>query len=161
MSLQQLPPQSQTATSASKPASELTVSVLGKLAYFLMAASIVVLAATGILTFATGHAPMTHWVLMAHVSAAPAFAIGLALVSLTWSDRCRFGCARSRQSTIAKALLWLILLCGLVVILTGVVPMTPVFGTSGQHFLYLTHRYGGITLACAVVLHLLNLVRGR
>ena len=60
---------------------------------------------------------------------------------------------------IAKALLWLILLCGLVVILTGVVPMTPVFGTSGQHFLYLTHRYGGITLACAVVLHLLNLMR--
>ncbi len=158
---QQLPPRSPAAASAAKPAPELRISLLGKLAYLLTIASAAVLAATGIGTFATGHAPMTHWILMAHVSAAPAFAIGLAFVALTWSDRCRFGCARSRLSGATKLLLWLILLCGLLVILTGVVPMLPLFGTQGQHLLYLTHRYGGITLACVLALHLLTLFRKR
>lgn len=143
--------------SQSSTATELPISALGKFAYFLMAISALVLAATGIITFATGHAPMTHWTLMLHVSAAPVFAIGLALVALTWSDRNRFGCATEQRSCLTKTLLWLILLCGLLVILTGVVPMLPIFGTPGQHTLYLTHRYAGITMACLLILHLLNL----
>jgi hypothetical protein len=138
-----------------------TVNSRGKLAYGLMLAGAVVLAGTGIGTFALGKAPMNHWVLMAHVSAAPLFAIGLALVSLTWADGCRFGSAGWRQNALAKALLWLILVCGLVVILSGVVPMTPIFGTTGQHVLYLTHRYSAITLAIALALHLVSLRSGR
>jgi cytochrome b subunit of formate dehydrogenase len=136
------------------------VSARGKLAYGLMLAGGTALAATGIGTFALGKPPMSHWMLMAHVSAAPLFAIGLALVSLTWADRCRFGDAASRQSGLAKALFWLILLCGVVVILSGVVPMTPVFGTGGQHALYLIHRYTAIVLTGTVGLHLLSLRRG-
>lgn len=139
----------------------LTVSTRGKLGYGAMLAAGIVLAATGIGTFALGKAPMTHWVLMAHVSAAPLFAIGLAWVALTWADFCRFGDGTSKKSGSTKALLWLILLCGLLVLLSGVVPMTPVFGTSGQHTLYLIHRYSAIVLASAVVLHLLSLKRGR
>jgi cytochrome b subunit of formate dehydrogenase len=139
----------------------LRVSCLGKLAYLLMMAGALVLALTGIGTFISGHAPMTGWCLMAHVAAAPAFAIGLAFVALTWSDRNRFSCARSHFSGLTKLLLWMILLCGLLVILSGVVPMTPVFGTSGQHLLYLTHRYGGITMTALLVLHLVNLVRSK
>lgn len=151
--------QSQSTTQTEAP--EIKISALGKLAYFGLIASALVLTLTGVLTFLTGHAPMTHWTLMAHVSAAPVFAVSLAFVSLTWSDRCRFGCQRTRLSCATKALLWLILACGLIVILSGVVPMTPVFGTTGQHFLYLTHRYSGITLACSVVLHLITLFRSR
>jgi len=49
----------------------------------------------------------------------------------------------------------------LVVILSGVLPMTPLFGTPGQHVLYLTHRYSAITLTAAVGLHLLSLKRRR
>ena len=147
--------------SSTAATSEFRVSALGKLAYAVMLIAVLVLSLTGILTFATGHAPMTHWILMLHVSAAPVFAIALAFVSLTWSDRSRLCDARAPYSNVTKTLLWFILLCGLVVILTGVVPMTPLFGTDGQHFLYLTHRYSGITLACAVVLHLINLRRTR
>ena len=138
-----------------------TMRSMRKVAYGVMLAGIIPLAATGIGTFALGKAPMTHWVLMAHVSAAPFFAVGLALVALTWADRCQFGHAGSRRSGPAKALFWLILTCGLVVILSGVMPMTPIFGTNGQHVLYLTHRYSAIALAAAVALHLLNLKRGR
>jgi hypothetical protein len=32
--------------------------------------------------------------------------------------------------------------------------MTPLFGTPGQHLLYLTHRYSAIVLTAAVLLHL-------
>jgi heme A synthase len=37
--------------------------------------------------------------------------------------------------------------------------MTPVFGTRGQHALYLLHRYSAIVLTVAVVLHLPALFR--
>jgi cytochrome b subunit of formate dehydrogenase len=117
-----------------------------------------VLAVTGIGTFALGKAPMTHWVLMLHVAFAPLFALGLAAVALTWSGLCRAG-VESPLNAPAKALLWLILLTGLVVTLSGVVPMTPLFGSNGQHLLYLTHRYSAIVLTAAVLLHLPLLVR--
>jgi cytochrome b subunit of formate dehydrogenase len=137
------------------------ISPRGKLAYGMMLAGSIVLAATGIGTFVLGEAPMTQWVLMAHVSAAPLFAIGLALVGLTWADRCRLGRHGSRHSGAAKTLFWLILSCGVVVILSGVLPMTPLFGTDEQHALYLTHRYSGIVLAGTLALHLLSLRRNR
>jgi len=53
----------------------------------------------------------------------------------------------------------MILLCGLVVILSGVLPMTPLFDTKGERFLYLTHRYSAIVLTAAVLLHLPALFR--
>ena len=124
-----------------------------KISYALVCAAGLVLAATGIGTFALGKAPMTHWVLMAHVAAAPVFALGLAALALTWSGLCRDG-VDARLSGPAKALLWLVLLAGLVVTLSGVVPMTPLLGTPGQHFLYLTHRYSAMVLTAAVLLHL-------
>jgi len=139
----------------------LTISPRGKLAYAAMLVGAVALAATGIGTFALGKAPMSNWILMAHVSAAPLFAIGLAGVALTWADRCRFGDPASRQSGLAKVLFWLILACGLVVILSAVVPMTPLFGTPGQHTLYLTHRYSAIVLTGALLLHLFLAFRAR
>ncbi len=139
----------------------LPISPRGKLAYAVMLVGALALAATGISTFALGKAPMSNWILMAHVSAAPLFAIGLALVALTWADRCRFGDPASRQSGLAKVLFWLILACGLVVILSAVVPMTPLFGTPGQHTLYLTHRYSAIVLTGALILHLVLAFRGR
>ena len=124
-----------------------------KLSYTVMCLCGAVLALTGIGVFALGKPPMTHWVLMVHVSAAPVFAIALAGVAITWTDLCRKG-SSSRLGCAAKVLLWIILGCGLVVMLTGVLPMTPLFGTVGQNLLYLTHRYAGIVLAVAVLLHL-------
>jgi cytochrome b subunit of formate dehydrogenase len=125
----------------------------GKFSYGVLCAAGLVLAATGIGTFALGKAPMTHWVLMAHVAVAPLFALGLAAVALTWSGLCRGG-VDSPLNAPAKALLWIILLAGLVVTLSGVVPMTPLFGTPGQDLLYLMHRYSAIVLTAAVLLHL-------
>jgi cytochrome b subunit of formate dehydrogenase len=131
---------------------------LGKFSYAALCLAGLFLAVTGIGTFLFGKPPMTHWVLMAHVAVAPVFALGLVAVALTWSDLCRGGAASSLRAP-AKVLFWVILLAGLVVILSGVVPMTPLFGTQGEHMLYLTHRYSAIVLTLAVVLHLPMLAR--
>jgi cytochrome b subunit of formate dehydrogenase len=124
-----------------------------KLSYTAMCLGAAVLAASGIGVFALGRPPMTHWVLMAHMAAAPVFAAALAGVAVTWADLCRKG-SKPRLGAAAKVLLWIILVCGLVVMLSGVLPMTPLFGTDGQRALYLTHRWAGIVLAAAVLLHL-------
>jgi cytochrome b561 len=146
-------------TTASEPL--VTIGKAGKLAYAVMLAGLIALTFSGIGTFTFGHPPMTHWVLMAHVGIAPLFALGLAGVALTWADCCRFGDARSPFCAVTKILFWLLLVCGLVVILSGVVPMTPVFGSVGQHTLYLTHRVSGIAQAILVVLHALSLRSSR
>jgi cytochrome b subunit of formate dehydrogenase len=124
-----------------------------KLFYGVMCAAGVVLAVTGVGTFAFGTPPMTHWALMIHIAAAPVFALGLAAVALTWAGACTRG-ANSGLGAAAKVLFWLVLLSGLVVLLTGIVPMTPIFGARGQRLLYLTHRYSALVLTVAVLLHL-------
>jgi len=124
-----------------------------KFSYVVMCLGVAVLTATGIGVFTFGKPPMTHWVLILHMMAAPVFALGLAAVALTWADLCRKG-STPRLGAAAKVLFWIILFCGLVVILTGVLPMYPLFGTGGQRLFYLTHRYAGIVLATAILLHL-------
>lgn len=126
------------------------VSGFAKLAYLLMLVGLLALALTGIGTFVLGKAPMTHWILMAHVGGSPAFTVGLTLVALTWPARL------GSHNGLARFLFWLLLTAGVVVVLSGVVPMTPLCGTHGQHLLYLAHRYGAIGLAAIAVLHLLT-----
>lgn len=143
-----------TPTSAQVQTPNLEVPPLGvgpRLSYLLMLAGILPVAASGIGTFALGKSPMSQWTLMLHVGASPAFAVGLGLVALTWPSR------ESRYGRITRFLFWILLLAGLTVILSGVLPMTPLFGTEGQHLLYLTHRYGGIVFVGISVLHMLSL----
>lgn len=120
------------------------MKAIARYGYLLMCLAALVLAVTGIGVFITGKAPMTRWGLMVHMAAAPAFAMGLAAVSLTWAGR-------MGRNAVAM-LFWLFLLSGLAVILTGVLPMLPVFGADGQHFLYLTHRYSALVCAGALLL---------
>ncbi len=124
--------------------------LVGKLAYALMFAGALVLGASGIGTFATGNAPMTGWILMAHVGSSGMFSIGLMIVALTWTSPV------AQRGGISWLFYWILLLSGWLVIVSGVVPMTPVFGTHGQHLLYLIHRYSALVAAAAAVLHLLT-----
>ncbi|MGE3312969.1 MAG: hypothetical protein AB7O66_23620 [Limisphaerales bacterium] len=128
-----------------------SLGALARLAYFLMFVGLLAGAVSGIGTFALGQAPMTQWVLMAHVGASPLFAVGLTLVALTWPSR------EARYGRFSWFLFWLLLLAGWVLIVSGVLPMTPLAGTEGQHQLYLIHRYSGIATAALALLHLLSL----
>jgi hypothetical protein len=122
-----------------------------RFAYFIMLVGLLPVALTGIGTFLLGQAPMTHWILMAHVGASPVFAVGLTLVALTWPSR------EARYGGFSWFLFWLLLFAGWIVVISGVLPMTPLLGTEGQHFLYLTHRYAGMAVAALALLHLLSL----
>jgi hypothetical protein len=143
------------------PREATVISVRARFAYALMFGGLITLAISGIGSFIAGKVPMAHWILMLHVGAAPFFAVGLALVALTWSGPSSFAADAPAQSCKAKLLFWLMLICGLVVVLTGVLPMTPIFGTPGQDTLYLTHRYSSIVLTGIVGLHLLSLGRAK
>lgn len=123
---------------------------LGRLAQLLTLLGVLALGASGIGSFVLGQAPMTHWVLMAHVGSSSLFTIGLTLMALTWTPRL------AGHNGIGQFFYWLLLLVGLVVILSGVLPMTPLTGTSGQHLLYLVHRYSGMAVAALAFLHLLT-----
>jgi hypothetical protein len=121
------------------------MNTLARFSFCALSAGALVLAATGIGVFAFGTPPMTHWVLMLHIAAAPLFAFGLAAVALTQSA--------NRRNPAANAAYWLVLCTGLAVVISGLAPMTPLFGTEGQRFLYLTHRLSGIALATAIILY--------
>jgi len=153
----------QKSTPPRPPASgPLRITFLGQLAYLVLFAATLVLAATGVFwAWLVQGKPMHGWVLMIHAAFAPVFAVALAVVSLTWADRARFACRRSLQRASARVLFWVLLLLGLTMILSGVLPMTPIFGTDGQVALYLTHRYCGMAIAVVIVLHLLSLIRVR
>lgn len=124
-------------------------------AYVVMLLGIVILAASGLGTLAFGEPPMTHWVLMAHVGSSPLFAIGLALVAVSWAGEC------ANHGRAAQFFFWILMLAGVGVVLSGVLPMTPLLGTHGQHTMYLVHRYAGIVVTAACVLHLLSLKANR
>ncbi|OHE82607.1 MAG: hypothetical protein A2107_06910 [Verrucomicrobia bacterium GWF2_62_7] len=128
------------------------------LAYILMLLGAAALAVTGLGTLVFGKASMSGWVLMLHASAAPAFAVGLALVALTWAGHSCAGAEDLLSHRAASLLFWVILASGLVVILSGVAPMTPLCGTNGQRTLVSVHYYGALLLTAAVALHVFSLV---
>lgn len=116
--------------------------------------SILALGITGLGTFALSSKPMTGWVLMAHATFAPPFAICIAALAISWVERCRFGQnAPSPFGAGQKFFFWLILLASLFVILSAVIPMLPLAGTHGQELLYKTHQYSSLLLAVFVVAH--------
>lgn len=125
------------------------------LLYSLTLLCIAVLAATGLGTFFFSSRPMTGWVLMLHCAVAPPFAIFIALLGLAWAHRSRFTHAdrSARFDTLQKLLFWVMIGSAVVVIVSAVVPMTPLFGTHGQEVLYHTHQVSSLVLTIAVVLH--------
>jgi hypothetical protein len=103
--------------------------------------------------FTRGH--MSGWALMIHVGLAPAFMLGMAGVAVTLADRCRF-VRENTGSTFGpweNVLFWIMLTSTLIAILSAVLPMTPLFGTYGQHVSLDIHRYSSLIAAVAVILH--------
>ena len=105
------------------------------------------------------------WWLFIHMFGAGAFTVLLPVLALTWCQANRFGCAAqpaddegqtpaSRFPCLAKALFWVILATGLVVIGTMMLSMLPLFGTHGLELLLDVHRYAGLAVVAAMILHL-------
>ena len=102
------------------------------------------------------------WLLFAHMFGAGAFTAMLPLWALTWSPAHRWivppatGGERpsSRFFWLPKLTFWLILAAGIVVTGTMLLSMLPLFGTEGLHQLLDIHRYSGLIVVIALLLHL-------
>ncbi len=133
--------------------------------------SFLALATTG-LTAAWRGKPLEGWWLLVHWTAAPFFAVGLAALTLTWSEFGHFerhdllwarhlggylggpddlpaGMFNAGQ----KAFLWVVALLGVVTILSGLIRMAPIFDASGQATALTVHRYAALFLALSIVVH--------
>jgi len=139
----------------------LASAALRKLAYALMLLGALWLAATGLTPLLLGKKALSGWLLMLHVAGGPLFAVGLALVALTWAGCSRLDAVPPSSGRATRLVFWLILAGGLVVILSAVVAMTPLFGTCGQRNLVGIHLYSAVLTCCFIALHVAGLVASR
>jgi len=134
------------------------------LVYLGTLASVAVLGITSIVAMLQFGA-LGGWWLFVHMFGAGAFTFVLPLLAVTWCEANRFGRPPqtagaegqerpSRFLRLAKTMFWLILAAGLIVIGTMILSMLPVFGTGGLELLLDIHRYAGLAVVAATVLHL-------
>lgn len=126
------------------------------LLYVALMLSVLVLAVTGFwASLVTGH-EMSGLLLMTHVSAGGAFAVILAIFAVFQAERSRVDRFGNLSGIVVarRVSFWALLATGLLVTLTTMLSMTPLFGTYGQQVLYETHRYGAVASIIAVLGHL-------
>ena len=108
---------------------------------------------------------LSGWLLLAHVSAAPFFVVGLTALTVTLAERCRFRASAKRTHdedtpapaaalpVLHKAVFWAVVVLGLVSVASVMVARLPVFGYTTQKTLADIHRYSGLGLLCTAVMH--------
>ena len=110
------------------------------------------------------------WPLFAHMFGAGAFVTVLPLLALTWCGANRFGGASRPQSTqdasppffwFSKLMYWTIIAGGLVVTMTMLLSMLPLYGTDGLRYLLDIHRWSGLVVVVAAIFHFYSVVRRR
>ncbi len=114
--------------------------IVERLTWLAALLGLAVAAITGLIAGIGWGGRMSDLLLMTHCAGAPLFAVAVTAMSLMTSDRYM----PDRKSLPGRCSFWLMLASSLVVILTAVIPMTPIFGTHGQELLYETHRYGSL-----------------
>ena len=141
-----------------------------RLVYLATLASVAVLGITAFYAvLASG--TLGGWSLFAHMFGAGLFTVVLPVLALTWCEAnwCCCGCASagddqppvSRFSRVSKLTFWLILASGLVVTGTMLLSMLPLFGTHGLELLLEIHRWAGLIVVVAAVLHLYGVLAAR
>jgi hypothetical protein len=122
-----------------------------RLCYFAMLLGLAILALTGLYA-GLFLDKLTSYALMLHVSGAPLFALTLACLAVLWGDRHTLATFYRRRFPF-----WAMLFFGLLVILTGVLPMTPFFSAHPQSLLYETHRICGLLVLVFAIVHFIRL----
>lgn len=131
----------------------------------------VVLAVTGFAAALSSNR-LEGWMLLAHVVASLPFAIGLTFMAVTWADPCRFAprdaawlCRgggyigkadvpdADRFDAGQKVFLWITLALGFASLCSMMLATTSWFSQRGLATLYAVHRYSGLGLLIAVILH--------
>lgn len=106
------------------------------------------------------HGELGGWPLFFHMFGAGTFTAVLTLFALSWAHLNQFEVGPStgavpppKFSWLPKLMFWVIIASGLVVTMTMLIGMLPIFGSDGFHVLLDIHRYSGLIVVLAVVLH--------
>ncbi len=107
------------------------------------------------------HGELGGWPLFFHMCGAGAFTAVLPLLVLSWAHLNQFQIGPvtgkifpAKFYWLPKLLFWVMVVSGIVVTMTMLVSMLPVFGSDGQRVLLDLHRYSGLVVVLALVLHL-------
>lgn len=139
------------------------------------------LVVTSFLPVLTGR-PLGGWLLIIHVGASPVFFLSLLAGLLVWGEDCCYSkadCdwlgmalrhplgdpgergATGRFDPVQKTYFWMAGVLGLVLLLTMLLSMVPLFGTQGQRLLLTIHRWAALVLLVLTVLHTYRTVLGK
>ncbi len=145
------------------------LTVLRGLFYLLTLLLFLVLAVTGFIPVVLFGKHLTGVLLLVHATAAPIFALSLAILSLLWAHRQRFteenwesvkDLAARRQvepghlyDVCWKVCFWLVLFFALPLILSITLGVFPLFGTDGQETLVFLHGISALLLMVTAVIH--------
>jgi len=147
-------------------------SIWERLVHALTLLSFLTLAITGFVGVIGYDEPLGGYLMLLHYVAAPGFALGLALLMLTWVHNCfmegydwewlrhvggYLGGGKDypsgRFNAGQKIYFWLAVLAALLVVASGLGRFFPVFGAEGQDWLLWIHRYSALFLAAAAIGH--------
>ena len=157
------------------------LGVLKKLVYLLALLCFLVLAVTGFFQRLVLGRSISGYGLMLHATAAPVFAVCLAVIALLWAHHHRFSegdcpwlqrilkriirpktageTLYKSSELLQKISFWLIVLLALPLILSIISSMFPLFGTHWQEVLLNVHRYSALLFALVVIVHTYLMVR--
>jgi cytochrome b subunit of formate dehydrogenase len=121
------------------------------LAHTVAAVGFLIQAITGLGT-ASIYDEVAGWPLLIHMFGAGMLLLGMAAVAIIWADRCRLG-ADTGLNLGQKLVFWVALVLGLIIMLSMLVAMLPIFGTEVQHELLELHETGGWLFLCAMIVH--------
>jgi len=147
-------------------------SLLERCVHAVAILSLITLGFTGFVSVVVFGSPLRGWLWLAHFMAAPLFAIALAIIALIWEEDGRFedhdwkwarhlggylwkrhDLPAARFNAGQKAYFWFVGLCSILVILSGVERLYPIFGSAGQAVVFDIHRYSALVLVLAVITH--------
>ena len=135
--------------------------------------------------FLTGFGPaflglrLAGYLLIAHVTCAPVFVVSVTFLILVRTKANAFVRANAEPvlaflkvpvqeplqpgdtGLVAKGCFWAIAVLALPLVLSSVLSMFPLFGTTGQQMLFEAHRWCALAVTCLVLVHAYATVRRR
>ena len=149
------------------------LSIMERLIHGVLLVSFMTLAITG---FAAGwlfRSPLTGWLRVIHIIAAPFFAAGLTATALRWAEDCKFvdfdldwvkkcggylgndhGVPAGRFNAGQKGFFWAVLGLSFVIILSGIGLAIPTFSSDIQQLILMAHGVSSLLMVLAVVAHI-------
>ena len=160
------------------------LGALKKLAYLVSLVCFVVLVITGFWPLLVRGEHISGYLMMIHATFAPVFALCLAILAVTWAGGYRFTAddcpwvqrllrrttrlrvpadeKPCRCSVVAyKATFWALIFLALPLILSVVISMFHILGTSWQYFAMAVHRWTGLVFVIVAILHTYLAIRTR